>query len=66
MRAQTGRWLAFPALLAILVATHAFAQAPGTVCQTEQGWCWASVPGLPGDYCECVDPGGNVIPGTLR
>jgi hypothetical protein len=41
------------------------AQAPGLRCGTPYGWCWATVPGKPGDPCYCPGPNGQQIPGTL-
>jgi hypothetical protein len=37
---------------------------PGTICLTPQFWCWAPVPGLPGNPCACPTPYGWV-PGVL-
>lgn len=41
------------------------AQAAGLRCGTPYGWCWATVPGKPGQPCSCPGPDGQQIPGTL-
>lgn len=32
---------------------------PGTVCFTENWWCWASYAGAPGSRCSCKTPTGE-------
>ena len=34
--------------------------APGTICLTEQFWCWAQPPGTPGYPCVCQTPTGPI------
>ena len=37
---------------------------PGTICFTQQFWCWAQPPGTPRGPCSCQGPFGRV-PGIL-
>jgi len=56
--------LLFSALSVALPPTHALAQVPahvpGTICFTQQFWCWAQPPGPPGLRCFCSGPSGPV------
>jgi len=40
------------------------AHAPGSICFTQNFWCWAQPPGIPGTPCGCPSPFG-FVPGTL-
>lgn len=40
-------------------------QAPGLRCGTAVGWCWATVPGVPGAPCTCPGPDGQPVAGNL-
>lgn len=53
--------MAMPAL----AVQDQIAQAPGLRCGTDYGWCWATVPGRPGEPCFCPGPNGTQIPGRL-
>lgn len=50
-------------LLALAALSSALAQgalpphAPGSICYTPQGWCWAVYPGPPGARCACAANG---------
>jgi hypothetical protein len=56
-------------LLALFAAFQAAAQPaapPGSICiLPDGGWCWAVVPGRPGEPCQCPTLTGWVQ-GTLR
>jgi hypothetical protein len=56
--------LAFVALPAAAVA-QVPPHAPGTICLTPQFWCWATLPGQPGEKCSCPGPDGQPVMGTL-
>jgi hypothetical protein len=53
---------------ALLLGSVAIAQVPphvpGTICFTQQFWCWAMQPGPPGFQCACPTPYG-FVPGVL-
>lgn len=57
--------LSLHALGASAPPTWAQTAAPGAICQTDAGWCWAPIPGLPGQPCMCPTSTGNV-PGILQ
>lgn len=65
MRLPTRALVALAALAAAAGPGAALAQVPphtpGTICFTPDFWCWAPVPGIPGEPCEC--PGG--MPGVF-
>ena len=54
-----------------LVATLSAAQAqvpphqPGTICFTQNFWCWLAYPQYPGSPCACPSPYGRV-PGVAN
>lgn len=56
------------AAVLLLTAAVAMAQvpphAPGTICFTDQFWCWAQPPGPPGAPCYCPN-GAEMVPGVL-
>jgi len=58
------------ALAAVGLTTHlALAQSvpphmPGTICFTQNFWCWAQPAGAPGAPCGCPSPFG-FVPGQL-
>lgn len=62
------RLIALSAALVLLPASAVLAEipphAPGAICNTPQGWCWAKPPGLPGSPCNCPVGDGSVQ-GTL-
>lgn len=60
-----GALLAFALLAAAPVAqAQVPPHAPGSVCITPQGWCWAQYRGPVGGPCACPAPAGWVR-GTL-
>jgi hypothetical protein len=56
------------ALLGVAFFTVAFAQVPphmpGSICFTQQFWCWHQPPGPVGMQCGCPTPYG-MVPGIL-
>jgi hypothetical protein len=53
---------------ALLASANADAQVPphqpGTICFTQNFWCWMAYPGIPGQQCWCPSPWGPV-PGLI-
>ena len=56
--------LTLTSVVVLLQAPVAWAQipahAPGAICNTPSGWCWARPPGLPGAPCNCPVGEGSV------
>lgn len=61
-KVTSATWRIAQILAALCLATAAAAQAPphspGTICQTQEYWCWAAEPGTPGAPCGCPTPWG--------
>ena len=64
MRVIRRTLLAAASACSILVPGAALAQvpphAPGTICFTQQFWCWANPPGQVRTQCYCASPFGWV------
>ncbi len=56
-------WALAFALYAVGAAAEVPPHTPGTICYTQNFWCWAQPPGPPGSQCACKNSSGAWVAG---